>query len=117
METWLSGRKYLTANEAGLKGSRGFESLRLRKNKKAPLCGVFLFSAWRDEKGAGASAPSRGRGNFQQKIIRDRIPAYTTSRAGVRPSKKSIMFSAAATDMDSRVFSVADPICGVRIIF
>jgi hypothetical protein len=30
METWLSGRKYLTANEASLNGLRGFESLRLR---------------------------------------------------------------------------------------
>lgn len=29
-ETWLSGRKYLTANEAGRKNPRGFESLRLR---------------------------------------------------------------------------------------
>ena len=28
----------------------------------------------RDSNGAGATAPSRGRGNFQQKIIRDRIP-------------------------------------------
>lgn len=30
METWLSGRKRLTANEVGCKSSRGFESLRLR---------------------------------------------------------------------------------------
>ncbi len=30
-EPWLSGRKYLTANEAGSKSPRGFESLRLRK--------------------------------------------------------------------------------------
>ena len=29
-ETWLSGRKRLTANEVGSKSSRGFESLRLR---------------------------------------------------------------------------------------
>lgn len=29
-ETWLSGRKYLTANEAGLYRPRGFESHRLR---------------------------------------------------------------------------------------
>ena len=29
-ETWLSGRKYLTANEASCKRLRGFESLRLR---------------------------------------------------------------------------------------
>ena len=29
-ETWLSGRKYLTANEAGANPPRGFESLRLR---------------------------------------------------------------------------------------
>lgn len=32
METWLSGRKHLTANEASLKKDRGFESLRLRQN-------------------------------------------------------------------------------------
>ena len=30
LETWLSGRKYLTANEAGLYRPRGFESRRLR---------------------------------------------------------------------------------------
>jgi hypothetical protein len=30
METWLSGLKYLTANEAGSKFPRGFESHRLR---------------------------------------------------------------------------------------
>ncbi len=30
LETWLSGRKYLTANEASLNGLRGFESHRLR---------------------------------------------------------------------------------------
>ena len=29
-----------------------------------------------DEKGAGTTVPSRGRGNFQQKIIRDRIPPF-----------------------------------------
>lgn len=29
-ETWLSGRKYLTANEASPNRDRGFESLRLR---------------------------------------------------------------------------------------
>ena len=31
METWLSGRKHLTANEAGSKRPPGFESLRLRR--------------------------------------------------------------------------------------
>lgn len=31
MEAWLSGRKYLTANEASCKRLRGFESLRLRQ--------------------------------------------------------------------------------------
>jgi hypothetical protein len=31
METWLSGRKHLTANEAGFKRPPGFESLRLRR--------------------------------------------------------------------------------------
>ena len=31
METWLSGRKHLTANEAGSKHPPGFESLRLRQ--------------------------------------------------------------------------------------
>ncbi len=31
METWLSGRKHLTANEAGSKSPPGFESLRLRQ--------------------------------------------------------------------------------------
>ncbi len=30
-ETWLSGRKRLTANEVGSKSPPGFESLRLRK--------------------------------------------------------------------------------------
>ena len=35
LETWLSGRKYLTANEAGRNCPRGFESLRLRKTKAA----------------------------------------------------------------------------------
>ncbi len=30
METWLSGLKYLTANEAGINLPRGFESHRLR---------------------------------------------------------------------------------------
>ncbi len=29
-ETWLSGRKYLTANEASFNRDRGFESHRLR---------------------------------------------------------------------------------------
>jgi hypothetical protein len=33
METWLSGRKHLTANEAGSKSPPGFESLRLRTQK------------------------------------------------------------------------------------
>lgn len=32
METWLSGRKRLTANEVARKKAPGFESLRLRKN-------------------------------------------------------------------------------------
>jgi hypothetical protein len=39
-ETWLSGRKYLTANEASCKRLRGFESLRLRfdvRRTKLPL--------------------------------------------------------------------------------
>ena len=31
METWLSGRKRLTANEVGFKSPPGFESLRLRR--------------------------------------------------------------------------------------
>jgi hypothetical protein len=31
METWLSGRRHLTANEAGFKSPREFESLRLRR--------------------------------------------------------------------------------------
>lgn len=31
METWLSGRKRLTANEVRFKNLPGFESLRLRK--------------------------------------------------------------------------------------
>ncbi len=30
LESWLSGRKHLTANEAGSKSPRGFESLTLR---------------------------------------------------------------------------------------
>ncbi len=34
METWLSGRKHLTANEAGSKSPPGFESLRLRQPMK-----------------------------------------------------------------------------------
>ncbi len=33
METWLSGRKHLTANEAGFKRPPGFESLRLRRER------------------------------------------------------------------------------------
>ena len=33
METWLSGRKHLTANEAGSKSPRRFESVRLRRMK------------------------------------------------------------------------------------
>ena len=33
METWLSGRKRLTANEVGCQSPRGFESLRLRKTR------------------------------------------------------------------------------------
>ena len=32
METWLSGRKHLTANEAGSKSPRRFESVRLRND-------------------------------------------------------------------------------------
>lgn len=31
LETWLSGRKHLTANEAGFNHPPGFESLRLRR--------------------------------------------------------------------------------------
>ena len=42
-ETWLSGRKYLTANEAGFKSPRGFESLRLRQFKNERLRAPFLF--------------------------------------------------------------------------
>src|SRR3989338_229401 len=34
MESWLSGRKRLTANEVGSKSPRGFESLTLRKFSK-----------------------------------------------------------------------------------
>ena len=34
METWLSGRKHLAANEAGEKSSRGFKSHRLRQITK-----------------------------------------------------------------------------------
>src|SRR3989344_2045022 len=34
METWLSGRKRLTANEVGFKSPRRFESGRLRKFSK-----------------------------------------------------------------------------------
>ena len=37
METWLSGRKRLTANEVGSKSPRRFESSRLREYKIAPL--------------------------------------------------------------------------------
>lgn len=33
METWLSGRKRLTANEVGSKSPPGFESLRLRQQE------------------------------------------------------------------------------------
>jgi hypothetical protein len=33
METWLSGRKRLTANEVGFKRPRRFESSRLRKTR------------------------------------------------------------------------------------
>ncbi|RJQ33057.1 hypothetical protein C4572_00015 [Candidatus Parcubacteria bacterium] len=52
------------------------ESLPLRKNKEKNakhLATIFFARGW-DSKGAGAAAPSRGRENFQQKIIRDRIP-------------------------------------------
>ena len=34
METWPSGRRHLTANEAGDKTPRGFESRRLRQNNE-----------------------------------------------------------------------------------
>ena len=37
LETWLSGRKHLTANEAGSKSPRRFESVRLRQGT------IFLF--------------------------------------------------------------------------
>ncbi len=37
METWLSGRKHLTANEAGSKSPPGFESLRLRNETKCSV--------------------------------------------------------------------------------
>ena len=42
METWLSGRKRLTANEVGFNRPLGFESRRLRQNRKPPK-GGFLF--------------------------------------------------------------------------
>ena len=47
METWLSGRKYLTANEASFYRDRGFESLRLRQMKnrtlRSGLCALGAF--------------------------------------------------------------------------
>jgi hypothetical protein len=42
METWLSGRKRLTANEVGSKSPRRFESSRLRLLKIPPSGGYFL---------------------------------------------------------------------------
>lgn len=50
VETWLSGLKYLTANEAGSKFPRGFESHRLRfesprnGDEKVP-CGTFVWDS------------------------------------------------------------------------
>ena len=41
MERWLRGRKHLTANEAGDKTPRGFESLLLRIIFKRPIYGSF----------------------------------------------------------------------------
>ncbi len=34
MESWLSGRKHLTANEAGSKSPHGFKSHTLRKARR-----------------------------------------------------------------------------------
>lgn len=36
-ETWLSGRKRLTANEVARKKAPGFESLRLRRKNKVSV--------------------------------------------------------------------------------
>lgn len=46
MESWLSGRKHLTANEAGFKRPRGFKSHTLRTNKNPHIVWVFNLSAW-----------------------------------------------------------------------
>ena len=40
METWLSGRKRLTANEVGFKSPRRFESVRLRLRRAEARKGV-----------------------------------------------------------------------------
>ncbi len=42
METWLSGLKHLTANEASCYRDRRFESFRLRSYKIPPLGGYFV---------------------------------------------------------------------------
>ncbi len=47
-ETWLSGRKHLTANEAGSKSPRRFKSSRLRDYKNVRPSGApFLFAETR----------------------------------------------------------------------
>ncbi len=49
METWPSGRRHLTANEAGDKTPRGFESRRLRNSKQRdPKTGLFVLSLLSD---------------------------------------------------------------------
>ena len=43
MESWLSGRKHLTANEAGSKSPREFESRTLRNEQNQGMSLVLLY--------------------------------------------------------------------------
>ena len=84
METWLSGRKRLTANEVRCKNLPGFESLRLRNDPRGLLNAVRVehhCARTGDEKAGDATAPRRGRGFRQQAKTCDRIPASPPSPA------------------------------------
>ncbi len=85
METWLSGRKRLTANEVGVYTPRGFESHRLRNTKKRQdSFGVFWYSgkqlggskagAMREFAKQGECREAGSRKISVRKFICDRIP-------------------------------------------
>lgn len=63
LETWLSGRKRLTANEVGSKSPPGFESLRLRNDRQGQLGRCPSRMSARDSRDSKAGAQRREAGS------------------------------------------------------